>query len=1412
MELITPSNRGYRQKRRQHPTSPSSSEVGGTEKEGTEKACFGIPVVPKQKWPAWKPILFVLLSWISLGIFCYRNIISLAFYKRIYLPDIADVTIHASNCLVLFTHSPNNMTYVDVMYWKHRSSSRLKSTAYLATRSKGDNFRESLLLALHVKEYNHFWYCGATFYLTGHFVFDELELSLDQQADHMPIVAEVGIVANSININVAKIDLRLQSLAAKLIKIKTFKGKLEFKMSSPRDQYPYMSEEDNKSLELQTEPFVLILDSTPTYIWSRHSVKILMPTQVASRSLIRGHSVFAETATDLSVVYAVAHSNNDGELDYPIPIRLHKKTSPLYLYAGTHRDDTEPRSQWTGTHQLVKPHVMSGNGRLIQDAVKNVQQRTEPWKVRLNLLSSTTSANGKWKLLFGAAYLKYNIWFVPFSAALLVPRTIDLHMHIMGLYCRPELTTDSWDNDNTWKEGQQERFFLIPPIWRMREPTINLKKKETDILVFDNNDDANDDFNDDDPELESLTPFGQKIMHTNYPGAVLPDIYPSFTCPGPLLAWEFETIFGIFESVLRRDDKMVIWETPTSETKFTVSEDTVIATTTELFNESFEIVWASFISVIFALIVGFFVARFMYRNIKTEYAYWPLHTLPLLKTTTHRLQHSYTHPANQSNWNIHVTCVSYPNSEVLIRWQHHKRIRGVTGIRVRIIKEVFVERWLDSLIAKLEKIKKWNSNKFLDDICHLILFFLRYYQEPSTADRVAVFTVPYSEALLSKEATILSKKQLRLPQQYPHTSFPPLKDVQWQLYPTEIYRFQLSLVNSEGTVLLKSTVSDPTPGPDRANIMFELPNIILRKVIQPKHSALPIFIAKHITYSPPPPLKITFRKFYLIGRKKIEEKREATNVNISKPEFTRGEIVSDTVVMTHRVFLNRTSGNEDSEDSITLCKKNSINIFPKLVSSSEEQLCVEFPGTSELFIRKWANTGLRLDFKNLNGAPIASGVFSLENFVMLLTQAPKRTHGQTELPKIDERESSFYRRNFRIQCESSSNNKDWKWRACFEVDLGDFLPFVNHYPFVEDYEISNAPTLNSTETSQMEFTSSRIEDCQELPMFYDDKPRQEVSVGSDFVIKWVWPKKQTMQDPDEKENPSDVQNIYLHLISNKDRAYLHTLFGGNPIPNRGQITWVVEDQCVPPGQTTACVYFAMTKEKVNPDDDETFEPLAVSNSFIIFRFLTLVEFEFAFAAFCRSHGLEMQPLSEFALNSEGIPCLREKLHCTMDIRKPLPFEPQFGNIYTPGQYSICPKLEEEKKKPSLNRQVPSSEDNFYNAASEHVDTNSTQDETRTVVILENRILSPKSWQWEDPVSNLLLSHSTMLFSGALLSTIRNLRNPNRNFSQKPASFFWELQYFLLSCYPFTIHCVYLMHKYDSFLNFGFDGCPKLLVY
>eukprot|EP01053_Blabericola_migrator_P007816 Blabericola_migrator_1__7815@NODE_39_length_17554_cov_37_506147_g35_i0_p3_GENE_NODE_39_length_17554_cov_37_506147_g35_i0NODE_39_length_17554_cov_37_506147_g35_i0_p3_ORF_typecomplete_len857_score95_96_NODE_39_length_17554_cov_37_506147_g35_i01173614306 len=166
------------------------------------------------------------------------------------------------------------------------------------------------------------------------------------------------------------------------------------------------------------------------------------------------------------------------------------------------------------------------------------------------------------------------------------------------------------------------------------------------------------------------------------------------------------------------------------------------------------------------------------------------------------------------------------------------------------------------------------------------------------------------------------------------------------------------------------------------------------------------------------------------------------------------------------------------------------------------------------------------------------------------------------------------------------------------------------------------------------------------PYFDDHLTAAILQIGEDFSLTW--------------SPPGLYRYIYVHLVDAYSGCYIQSLRGGAHIPNSGAFVWAVDVPLTSEQQRFRAVYLLMTDTEFRKG--EALPVIAKSNTFFVVRTLTLCEFEFAYASFCRINHLDMQHVSKEFLVERNFRVENRDLRVISNLRRPLPFECEYTDV------------------------------------------------------------------------------------------------------------------------------------------------------
>ncbi|PHJ22833.1 ef hand domain-containing protein [Cystoisospora suis] len=280
------------------------------------------------------------------------------------------------------------------------------------------------------------------------------------------------------------------------------------------------------------------------------------------------------------------------------------------------------------------------------------------------------------------------------------------------------------------------------------------------------------------------------------------------------------------------------------------------------------------------------------------------------------------------------------------------------------------------------------------------------------------------------------------------------------------------------------------------------------------------------------------------------------------------------------------------------------------------------------------------------------------------------------------------------------------------------------------------PLLSTRRTTKMPPVGSVSRADHSPPYFVRDSPGRPVLQGADLFVQWVWP-----------DTASHPEHVYLALFLHEGDRFIGALHWGRPIPNTGSYAWSV-DTAFRRGEQCQLVYIAMFTEPLEPPLDVC-SAVCESNAFYIVRPTPLAELELVYASFCRTHGLEMEHMSEAALHKYGFDVREHMLKICQDLRPPLGTEPQTAAaVHCPGQCLIST----QSKMVMLER--ADGEAHNSSATTEEKQVVVYKSITRKVKLIENLgVIRDVDWWTKSP--DILLLNNDLFYASALMQKIRS---------------------------------------------------------
>ncbi|KAL8270368.1 hypothetical protein Esti_005692 [Eimeria stiedai] len=174
------------------------------------------------------------------------------------------------------------------------------------------------------------------------------------------------------------------------------------------------------------------------------------------------------------------------------------------------------------------------------------------------------------------------------------------------------------------------------------------------------------------------------------------------------------------------------------------------------------------------------------------------------------------------------------------------------------------------------------------------------------------------------------------------------------------------------------------------------------------------------------------------------------------------------------------------------------------------------------------------------------------------------------------------------------------------------------------------------------------------PHFIRDSPGRPVLQGADLFVQWQW-----------ADSPIRPDHVYFGLFDHLTNAFVFPLHWGRAIPNTGSYAWHVDTQ-FRNRETCQLVYIAMFDSEIDSTTTAT-DAVCQSNAFYIVKPTPISELELLYASFCRTHGLEMEHVSEAKLVEAGYSVQELMLKVCPDLRPAFLTEPYAEAVHCPGQ-------------------------------------------------------------------------------------------------------------------------------------------------
>lgn len=1107
-----------------------------------------------------------------------------------------------------------------VLEWWHETSRYSSDDSADAKKQK--NWRwvseDELRVALQMRSWNPYFQCTVELNLTPDFFFENLAITSAPTDAYIDIHATQPIRANN-TIRIAALHalIDLHSLEAQHISISLRDGWLKFALDGDPKSYDYLRED---ALVVQSR-------TAPVTIESSIPIDLTLEYPVASRAFVRGHQV-RETRDPSAqktklVTYSSEFSGLLSKFSSLSIVTAKGAEAPIYLVSRERGADLSQMKlmTWAGTEHIDAPHLLAFSEQLLKEVHSWVSWApTSPWVALLTPLGAYLP-DGLWRIVSSDAFLGGNNWFVLFSGGLLKPRIKRLQAHVMGLFCR----------DSTHELSLSNLIKFQASLNVDKEAEKLASSGGAALTETENNEE------DEDEEAKSLYEVARtyaKKWPDVYPGQIVGITRHLTECRSMLMDQMFVTLWKGMETS-RTSSSMFVWsEVQGQELRYTLASNTVVKDIVTLSDT-----WLFMMAIAINLVVSLFLGIFLTGKISvalSQFIRQDLTSVALTNAASHRLYHMMEEVSPPS-WNVIVCNVYYPEEGFLLRWTEPMPPSS-TQVAVHIIPCALTDHTTKKMnavdhISRASELRSHiNLNSSTEDTP--LLNSKRARQTENIFTKTVVH-VPTSGIKYTRNFAV-RQRELFLP--FSHSK--PNKNLEsgqpYKLDADLQYRLQIRTLNEAGRELTASNLTPPviasvpplalTPA---IYLLNKLTNSISK---QAASGSLKMFVEKHCHLDPAFTVEVSLESSIL----EVYDDRPKGSGG-GKP---LGELNIDVGYFYGQKGESAKRQREAAEYGRAVYGRLHFGGVPKYVRTEGSHDVYELEGhlTSQAAINqdRLSLTHLQVEAWDVTtGHILASGTRVLNTY---MAQAGT---------------------------QFNPSDPDCKWGINWKPWIAERLN--------RGYE-TNAPW--GLLKARANFSSAREMCRRELGPdqsdgvhFTADPPGAAWPLGSELVLRWVW------NIPDAPK-PSQ---IYLHLHDHETDNYILSLQAGRPIPNTGSFSWGVfvpfesehrlscdgSRELNVPKRQRKC-YFTISIEPYI-DLNTHLNILAQSNAFFVINMPTLSEFEFAYAAFCRSNNLEMEHVSLEALEALGIDVTEQNIRVCSSLRNALPFEPYQGMIHTPGQ-------------------------------------------------------------------------------------------------------------------------------------------------
>eukprot|EP01054_Gregarina_sp_Poly1_P003973 Gregarina_sp_Poly_1__3972@NODE_219_length_11255_cov_26_662853_g193_i0_p2_GENE_NODE_219_length_11255_cov_26_662853_g193_i0NODE_219_length_11255_cov_26_662853_g193_i0_p2_ORF_typecomplete_len823_score120_78_NODE_219_length_11255_cov_26_662853_g193_i0868511153 len=619
-----------------------------------------------------------------------------------------------------------------------------------------------------------YFQCSIRLYLPDDFEFEQVSITAVPDDPYVTVRATQTVRAKrKIIVDIFHGIVELESVEAPKLDFRVGDGSLKFHLDGEVSRYlpPASSSSDSSfysSLRVQTV-------SAPCFIKTANNLKIITRNTTAQRSLFRSdgdvdvHRVPMSKGLVRVTLYPQEQLSDNSD---PLELQYVAIEGPLYVIGRGKNVDLQKTDLMTWAGQLQQTPRLLDFSLTRLDELKSwiANDPSANWIASLKMTGEGLP-NGHWRFLSSPAFIDFNFWFMVTSAGLLTPRTLSLHVHLLGMYC-------TW-NDLHGKVSGPSTLLLETGDFASADEERSNRRRLASLFsstLMDNDDEENL-FDDTQQDLN----FQEEL-----PGKYLNATGVSNRCGPQIMDRGFRVFWTTFKEI-HAPSVYPLWKNGAGQHFFfDIHIDSVVIKLVDPWEFEHSFICAVVVNILVSLAAATWITSHVFQSIDRDMIAELINDANIDKEASHRLDHEIGH-FSAGAWHISVSRLD--------------RLRG-HFFRIRWVPRDHKMQQIAIHICPVKEGSQKKEQKEAD--AHSLLV----HTAGGALQKSEVFFTLDPKLVIEHVATLAGvQDQICIPFRYPCPvlyEFPSGLRQRWLLAPKTKYRFRLLAIGQSSTVLAHS--------------------------------------------------------------------------------------------------------------------------------------------------------------------------------------------------------------------------------------------------------------------------------------------------------------------------------------------------------------------------------------------------------------------------------------------------------------------------------------------------------------------------------------------------------------------------------------------------------------------------------